>query len=157
MLILACILLGLFEVLLGLGGLLLTKVWVGRKEKQIHDALLEEARKLLSGEPCQTAMLLNTAGRVVGSEAGKSAKASLMADLSHVAKLGNSIEQETAIGALAESNPAIGGILSALPKGKGSKLLKNPLIQLALSGIFNRNSSNNPPSNGGAKIKSFEM
>jgi len=118
------------------GALILTKRYVEQRYLAGVEAATSELEKLAKGEPCQTAAILNAIGQLVGAEAGRSAKASLMADLAHGKRNLNAAEAEAQAEALTEgAPPGIGALLSGMSGGRKNKLLSNPLVQLALAGL----------------------
>jgi hypothetical protein len=136
--ILAVVLLGIFQVGIGIFAykLILNKVETGVNHQK--QAIFAELDKLIKNEPCQSATLLNIIGHVVGSSAGKSLRASLMQSLGAASNTLNGIGYDEAVDKIGEGQPAIGGLLAGLGRQKGSKLLNNPLLQLAFSAIANK-------------------
>ena len=144
-----------------LGVLFLGKWYLSRTLKHYEERLTAEAGKLVAGEPCQSASVLIEIGKVIGSEAGRSAKASLMADMSHVQRAANSAAVDGAIEGVSAANPAIGGVLQSMGRGKASKLLNNPLVQLAIQGFMSGKGGggggNHAASGGGKPPGSFSL
>jgi len=121
--------------------------YINRKQAQISESFISEVEKLVKNQPCASASVLLAVGAVVGSQAGKSAKASLMADLAHAQQTVTAADIQGIDGA----GTGIGPILKAMQgKGRGSHLLNNPLIQLALSAIMGKGTGSSTPSNGGS-------
>lgn len=127
---------GICQVIFFAGLARLLTTYFERKQEQIEARINDELVKLVAGEPCQTAAVLNAAGRVIGSEAGRSAKASLMADLSHLKRAENTAAADQQLALLQDSSPGIGGILERMGPGKRSKMLSNPLVQMAMSALL---------------------
>jgi len=114
---------------------LLIRQWADHRQAQITSAINQELERLVKGEPCQSASLLLVVGRVVGSEAGRSAKAALMAELSHVQRQANSAVVDEAIESVGEKQPMLGAMLQGMGRNKQKSLLNNPLVQMALSAL----------------------
>lgn len=160
-LITAAVALGIAEALVCFGALYFGKWYFARILQRYEDRLMSEAAKLAGGQPCQSASVLIEVGRIIGGEAGRSAKASFMADLSHVQRNVNSAATDAALEGVSESQPALGAILGGMGKGKASKMLANPLVQLALQGFLANKGAAGPQnhsgSNGGSSPKSFSL
>ena len=135
MLSVAVIVLILGNTLALAGALIITKRYAEGRFRSAVDLATTELEKLAKGEPCQSAAILNAIGQLIGSEAGRSAKASLMADLAHGKRNLNAAEDEAAGAALTEGSPALGALLSGMSGGRKNKLLSNPLVQLAMAGL----------------------
>jgi hypothetical protein len=103
-----------------------------RRIIEMEDAIAEEARKLSSGEPCKTAHLINQIGTLIGSQAGTSAKAALLADLSHAQRALNGAETEAKADGLQAQFPMLTPFLAGTSKSKQKGLFANPLFQLAV-------------------------
>jgi hypothetical protein len=95
-----------------------------------------ELVKLVAGDPCQSASVLLAVGRVVGSEAGRSAKAALMADLSHASRAANADAEQQAVDAIGEQHPGIGAVLAGMGPKARRGVMKNPLLQLGIQAIL---------------------
>src|SRR5574343_233904 len=100
--------------------------------RQAIDSANAELGHLVAGEPCQSASVLNAIARSVGSEAGRSMKASLMAELSHAQRAINADAEDAAVDAIGEQHPGIGNALAIMPGKTRRQLAKNPFAQLAL-------------------------
>jgi len=131
--------------------------FVNAKQREISQVALEELAKLVKGEPCQSGSVLNAVGRAIGAQAGTSAKAALMADLSHAKREANSLavgEQVDAIGAV---QPALGNLLTAAGPRKAKGILGHPLAQLLMqlltSGGFG---SGGNPGNGATSSSQYQ-
>lgn len=140
------------------GALILTKRYVEQRYLAGVEAATSELEKLAKGEPCQTAAILNAVGQLVGAEAGRSAKASLMADLAHGKRNLNAAEAEAQADALTEgAPPGIGALLAGMSGGRKSKLLSNPLVQLALAGLGRAGAGNGSSGPSRPGPKSFSL
>jgi hypothetical protein len=138
--------------------LILTRIYFERRFQAGIDAATAELEKLAKGEPCQSASILNAIGQLVGSEAGRSAKASLMADLSHAKRQVNSAGVDAEAEAIGEGAPGLGSLLAGMSGGRKKSILNNPLVQLALAGL-GRGSGNGSGSGSGSRVtpRSFKM
>lgn len=115
-------------------------------------AIQAELIKLVEGKPCQSAAVLNALSRAFGSEAGRAAKASLMADLAHISREQNTAEADDKAAILGQQLPMLAPILHA-GRGGRNKLFSNPLVQLALNALSGR-AEHAPiaPTNGGSSV-----
>jgi len=129
---------------------LVARRWIRGQVRAVQDAINTELLKLINGDPCQTAAVLNAAGRVIGSEAGRSAKASLMADLSHLKRAENTAANDQQLALIGDQSPGIGQVLAGMGPGKRSGLMKNPLVQLAIQAFLGGQpfSGGSTPGNG---------
>ena len=100
------------------------------------EVALAEVQALCEGKPCQLATILTSAGQIIGSQAGRSAKASFMSDMSHSSRDATLSADQQDVGDISASNPAIGAALSGLKPRQLRGLLGNPLVQMALPGIL---------------------
>ena len=82
--IFAGIIVAISNALTALMVLFLVRAWVRREKRRLLESARAELSKLIAGEPCEVGSIANAFGRHIGSEAGRSAKASLLADLSHM-------------------------------------------------------------------------
>jgi hypothetical protein len=104
-------------------------LWAKRQGQKALVALNAELLALVEAKPCQSAAVLLAAGKVIGSEAARSMKASLMADQAHIQRALN-IEGENAITeVVSQQQPLMGGMLAGMGRNKRKSLLGNPLIQ----------------------------
>jgi len=146
------ILLVVCQVLTPLVLVLMVRRWIRRQILTVQDLATAELLKLINGDPCQLASILNAAGRVIGSEAGRSVKASLMADLSHQQRAQNQADADLQLSMLDQAAGAgIGSALMSLPANKRSKLVKHPLAQMAIQLLANAGGSgggSGPANNG---------
>ena len=124
------------------GACILFRMWAAHKQKELEQRITNELSLLVKHEPCQSGAVLNAIGDVVGSAAGRSAKAALMADLAHASRAANTAAVEGAIADVSQESPAIGGLLASLGKNKAKGLFSNPLVQLALQGIMSGKGGN---------------
>jgi len=135
--------------------LFLTRRYVEGRVQAVLDVATSELEALSKGEACQSGAVLNAIGQLVGSEAGRSAKAALMADLAHGKRNLNAAEAEAQADALTEgAPPGIGALLAGMSGRRKSKLLGNPLVQLALAGLGrggNQGNHSSGPSRPGPK------
>lgn len=138
--------------------LVVVKYYLERRVQDVLDVCMSELEHLSKGEACQSAAVLNAVGQLVGAEAGRSAKAALMADLSHGKRQLNAAQAEAQAEAIAEgSPPGIGSILAGMSGGRKSKLLSNPLVQLALAGLGRSNEGNHSDGASKQPPKSFTL
>lgn len=144
------ILLIVCQVLTPLLLVLMVRRWIRRSVLTVQDQATAELLKLVNGEPCQLASVLNAAGRVIGSEAGRSVKASLMADLSHQARAQNQADADLQLSMLdqAAGSGGLGGALLSLPINKRSKIMRHPLAQMAVQLLANSGGGSGPANNG---------
>lgn len=146
--LIAVVLLGLCQLLALVLVLLVVRRWLRSWLAELRDQANTELVKLVNGEPCQTAAVLNAAGRVIGSEAGRSAKASLMADLSHVKRAQNADAADQQLSLVEDHAPGIGGVLANMgPRSRG-KLMANPLVQLAVQAFLGGGFGRSPAPTG---------
>lgn len=116
--------------------LVLARILVRRYVNRLVDQATGEIQKLTTGEPCQSATILNAIGRTIGESAGRSAKASLMADLSHVKRDANLDAADQATMAVGQASPGLGALLGSLGARSRKNLMQNPIAQLALRGLL---------------------
>jgi len=125
----AVLLLGLAQTITVGAFLICGWLWAKRQSRKALEALNAELLALVEARPCQSAAVLLAAGKVIGSEAARTMKASIMADLSHIKREAN-IEGENAItDAVSQQQPLLGGVLAGMGRNKRKSLLGNPLIQ----------------------------
>ncbi len=136
MLISAVILLIICQIAVPVCLVLVVRRWIRDQVQISRDLVNAELLKLVNGEPCQTAAILNAAGRVIGSEAGRSAKASLMADLSHIKQATTSAASDQQLALIEDGAPGVGGVLAGMGPRTRGKLMSNPLIQLAIQAFM---------------------
>jgi hypothetical protein len=110
--------------------------YLERKQAHFIDVLDGELQHLVKGEPCQSATLLNTLAFTLGREAGRSAKASIMADLAHISTSANLAQGEGQLALLTDGNPIAGQLLGKMGKRGAGKLMNNPFIQLLLQAFM---------------------
>lgn len=132
----AVIALGICQMVFFAGVCRLLTMWFDHKQQEIEDRITGELAKLTTGEPCQSASILLAIGEKIGSEAGRSAKASFMQSLSVAKRNANSDADDAAAAAVGDSNPALGAVLSGLGPRSRRGLFKNPLVQLAMSAFM---------------------
>lgn len=109
--------------------------YIDRKQAEIVRLGEAEINTLVKGEPCTSGRILLAIGQTVGREAGRSAKQALLGDAATAKRLTNDAVDDTLVGALTESQPALGNILAGMGKNQRKGLLGNPLVQLALQGL----------------------
>lgn len=154
----AVILLGILQII-GFAGVCWILVhYFERKQQEIAARINDELVKLTTGKPCQSASVLLAIGQTVGTEAGRSAKASFMANLSQAARQENAQTQDQQLELISAANPAVGGLLGSLGGRRRGSLMKNPLVQLAISALTGGSSSLSPagPGNGQVQLESIE-
>jgi hypothetical protein len=132
MLIAAIILLGLSNIAATLLLFALQRRAVENFARDLQDRAATELAALVKGEPCQSASVLLAIGRSVGSEAGRSAKASLMADLGHAARATNAAAEDAVVDEISAQKPMLGAVLGSMGRGKRSKLLNHPLAAMGM-------------------------
>lgn len=115
---------------------LLARRWIRQQVNELQTAAGAELAKLLAGESCQSATILNAIGNNIGAAAGRSAKASLLADLSHAKRQENSIANEQQLSLIDQEAPGAGSMMAGMGPNRVNKLLKNPLLQLAIQGFL---------------------
>lgn len=148
--ILAVLILGMAQTLVVGAFLLAGWLWAKRQSRKAVEALNAELLALVEARPCQTAAVLLAAGKVIGAEAARSMKASLMADLSHIQR-GANIEGENAITeAVSQQQPLLGGVLAGMGRNKRKSLLNNPLIQGLVSHYLSGPRNGSSPGAGSA-------
>lgn len=154
--ILAAILFGLFQFV-AIGALALVFLRLAKREQaRLEERITAELARLVAGEPCQSASILNAAGNMIGTAAGRSAKMALMADLSHASREATHAATEGALEQISQANPTVGSLLGGLGKNKAKGLLANPVIQLAIQG-FLANNNKSGGSNGGQPPKQLSL
>jgi hypothetical protein len=126
---------GAFAVVVA-GALLLSKLYIDRQIRKAEEILLQQLEKLTKGEPCEVATILGAVGTLIGRQAGTSAKAALLADLSHAKRDANIAGEEALVEQVGQMNPSIGGILAGMGRNQRKGLLKNPLVGLAIQGFL---------------------
>lgn len=133
--VIAVIAVGICQIVFFAGLCRLLTMYFDRKQQEIEARINDELVKLTTGKPCQTASVLLAIGQTVGSQAGISAKASFMANLSQAARQENAQAQDQQLELISQANPAVGGLLTSLGGRRRGSLMKNPLVQLALSAL----------------------
>lgn len=133
--ILAVILLGICQFVGFVGFCWYLRLYFDRKQAQIVESVNAELAKLVAGEPCQSAAVLNAIGEHIGSVAGRTAKASLMADLSHVNRNANLDASDAQAAEIGSRHPALAAALGSLGPRSKKGLLNNPILQLAFSAL----------------------
>ena len=121
----------------------LIRLWASRKQAEVEARITGELAKLVAGEPCQSAAVLLAVGKCVGQEAGRSAKMAILGELSGAQRGVNAIAQDAAIAGIGESQPGLGAMLAGMGKTKAKGLLGNPLVQMALQGVLNKQNGDN--------------
>jgi len=157
--ILAAVSVGLFEFC-AIGALAVVfLLYAKRAQVRLEARVMAELARLVAGEPCQSAAILNAAGRMIGAEAGRSAKMALMADLSHASREATHAATEGALEQISQANPTVGSLLGGMGKNKAKGLLANPVIQLAIQGFLaNANKGQGSGgSNGGQPPKQLSL
>lgn len=140
--ILAAVLLGVCQVI-GFAGFCFVLRWYLSKRISAAQARINaELTALVDSKPCQSASVLNAVGRIVGQEAGRTAKASFMADLSHAKRAANIAGEEAIVEAVGDKQPVLGAVLSGMGRNKRKGLFDNPLVQ----GLLSQFIGNAPPS-----------
>lgn len=149
--IIAAVLLGVcqFAGFVGLGWFL--RIYFEAKQREVEERLNAELSKLVAGEPCQSGAVLNAIGQTVGREAGRSAKAALMADLSHAQRAVNDGAVEAQVDAISGAQPALGGLLAGMSSKTKKGLLNNPLVGLAVQALTSGRQGANAPDNGAGR------
>jgi len=143
--------------------LLATALYLQRKLKEKQASAVVELEKLLAGEPCQSATLINAIGSQIGAQAGRSAKASLMADLSHAKQGASAIGAEVIEGAIGDQSPNLAGAIAGLGKRGKKGILNNPLVQMAIQGFLSGQGSGaggspgSSSSNGGSNPPNYSL
>lgn len=125
--------------------------WLNGRIARLELAVSEELAHLVSGDPCRSATVLNAIGEQIGSAAGRSAKASFLADLAHAKRQENSMVNEAQLSMLDQQAPGVGSALGTLGPNRLGKLMKNPLVQLAVQGLMSRAGSGNAAASGNGK------
>lgn len=157
--ILAAILVGLFEFV-SIGALAVVfLLYAKRAQARLEARVMGELARLVAGEPCQSAAILNAAGHLIGQEAGRSAKMALMSDLSHASRDATHAATDGALAEISQANPTVGALLGGMGKNKAKGLLANPVIQLAIQGFLaNANKQGGGGgSNGGQPPKQLSL
>lgn len=116
---------------------------------EIQEAATRQIAALVAGEPCEAASVLNAVARSVGSEAGRSAKAAIMAELSHVQRAANADAIDVASEAVGERSPQLGMVLSGLGPRSRKSLFTNPLVQAGLQMFLGGGLGGNHHNNNG--------
>lgn len=140
--ILACLLLAVVQVLAFAGFCYVLKWYLARRIAAVQARINAELVALVEQKPCQSASVLNAVGHIIGQEAGRTAKASFMADLSHAKRAANMAGEEAIVDAVGEHQPMLGAVLSGMGRNKRKGLFDNPLVQ----GLLSQFIGNAPPS-----------
>jgi len=119
------------------------KRYLDRKQLDIETRISEELSLLVAGKPCKSGAVLNAIGDTVGREAGRSAKAALMADLAHAQRNVNSAKAEGQLSLVSEASPALGHVLSGMGPNRLGAMMKNPLVSLIVGAMSGRGASGN--------------
>ena len=121
--------------------------YIERKQAGLLLSLQAEREKLLKGEPCESATVLQSLAITLGREAGRSAKQALTGDLGHIGNAANGAMGEHQLELLGEQNPLAASLLGKMGRRGSSKLMANPFIQLLLQS-FMGGGSHGAPGNG---------
>lgn len=144
--IIAALVLGGSQFVVMVAGALLARWYIERKARKLADRAAGELSALVEGKPTPAAAILNAIGANIGREAGRSAKASLMADLSHAKRAQNADAEADTTGQIAGALPPnVGSALLSMGTKSRRNLMSNPLLQLAFSGLF----KSSQPANAG--------
>ena len=136
------------------------KVVIGyfeRKQADLAAAANAELSRLVKGEPCQSASVLLAMGKVMGSEAGRSVKAGMMADLSHASHNIKAAGDEQQLALISDVNPLVGQFLGGMGKRGASKMLGNPLIQLLMGAFMPKGNAPAQDSGNHEQQRSFSL
>jgi hypothetical protein len=136
--IFAVIFLGICQVLAVAGLAWLLRRALERKQAEILETINAELSKLVAGEPCQSATVINAIATNIGRTAGLSVKNAFASDLGKVKLAENATEREQQLSMITESNPGVGAVLAGMGKRGSGKMLSSPIVQLALSALLNR-------------------
>jgi hypothetical protein len=148
--------LGFCQLLALVGAFFVAKRWIRGQRDQIVTGINEELTKLITNEPCQTASVLNAAGQLIGREAGKAVVMAIKSSLGSAGNIASGIAYDQTVEAIGQAQPALGGILGNLGKQKGSKLLNNPLVQLAVQGFLGGGFGAGQPDNGSSSANEYK-
>lgn len=112
--------------------------YIDRKQAGLILSLQAEREKLLKGEPCESATVLQSLAITLGREAGRSAKQALTGDLGHISNAAKGAMGEHQLALLEEQNPVAASLLGQMGGGRrgNSKLMANPFIQLLLQSFM---------------------
>jgi hypothetical protein len=136
--VIAVICLGICQILAFAGLAWLISLAVDRKQAEITEKINAELAKLVAGEPCQSATVINAVAKNIGQTAGLSVKNAFANDLGNVKLSQNATEREQQLALISESNPGVGAVLAGMGKRGSGKMLQNPIVQLAISALLNR-------------------
>jgi hypothetical protein len=131
--VLAVLLLGLVQVIAFGGFCYVLKGYLQRRIEAAQERINAELQALIEQKPCQSASVLNVVGHIIGQEAGRTAKASFMADLAHGKRAANIAGEEAIVSAIGERQPMLGAVLGGMGRNKRKGLFDNPLVQGVLS------------------------
>lgn len=131
--ILAVLILGACQVIGFAGFCYVLKWYLAKRIQAAQERINAELLALVEGKPCQSASVLNAVGHIVGQEAGRTAKASFMADLAHAKRAANIAGEEAIVDAVADKQPMLGAVLGGMGRNKRKGLFDNPLVQGLLS------------------------
>ena len=147
-LIFAGIILAIAQIVgfLAAGRLIIT--YIDRKQAGLLLSLQAEREKLLKGEPCESATVLQSLAITLGREAGRSAKQALTGDLGHIGNAANGAMGEHQLALLGEQNPLAASLLGKMGRRGSSKLMANPFIQLLLQSFMGGGGAREAPGNG---------
>ena len=140
--ILALIFLGLSQIISVLLAYRLFTRYISKKQAEIQEQVLDSLHRFVDspgeGKPSQFAIILDSAGVVVGGAAARNIMKSLGGADGHAGNVASGIAGELQ----AQVNPLV-GLLSGGRRGKGAAMMR--LAEL-LGPMFNRNA---PGANGG--------
>ena len=149
--ILAVLLIGICQVVAFGGFCYLLKGYLTRRIQRAQERINAELLALVEQKPCKSASVLNAVGHIIGQEAGRTAKASFMADLAHTKRAANIAGEEALVDAVGEKQPLLGAVLGGMGRNKRKGLFDNPLVQGLLSQFIGGGSQ---PSNHEDRSKS---
>src|SRR4030043_1675887 len=106
--------------------------YIGPKQAGLLLSLRAEREKLLKGEPCESATVLQSLAITLGREAGRSAKQALTGDLGHIGNAANGAMGEHQLELLGEQNPLAASLLGKMGRRGPRKPLAKPFKQFVL-------------------------
>lgn len=155
--VLAVLLLGICQIIAFGGFCYLLKWYLSKRIQAAQERINAELLALVEQKPCQTAAVLNAVGLIVGREAGRSAKASFMADLAHTKRAANIAGEEAVVDAVGAQQPLLGAVLGGMGRNKRKGLFDNPLVQGLLSQFIGAGQPGNHNDKGTSGPSSFTM
>ena len=124
---------------------LLARWWIRRRIRDLVETAENELNLLCAGKECHTGAILSAVARTIGQEAGRSAKAALMADLSHISREQGQQQADQQLALIQDQAPGVAGVLAGMGAHGRGKIFKNPFVQLAIQALTQRGNHTTGP------------